>query len=77
MTDKLDKPKRELPVYKTRGYLISIVVTMVVLASSVFFIWQMRSNAVRKIDTILSDSYATGSQSAADSTRANALSEIL
>ncbi len=76
MIDTRDKANRSLPAYKARSYFVSTVVTVVVLAASVFFIWQMRSNAIGKIEAVLDESRSDASATAADSMRAQTLSEI-
>lgn len=62
-----------MPVYRNRENLISTLVTVVVLATAVFAIWQMRTNAVYKIDAMVEQN---ASDTQAESSRAEALREV-
>lgn len=70
-----DNESHKPPVYKSRENFISTIVTVVVLAISVFMIWQMRSTAVHKIDNTLDRAAVSSPGSTVDTTRAKALGE--
>ncbi|MBU1318244.1 MAG: MotA/TolQ/ExbB proton channel family protein [candidate division Zixibacteria bacterium] len=76
MTQTHDKPTGDQPAYRNREFLISSIVTVVVLVAAVFLIWQLRANSVEKINTMMDKSYRASSHGGIDSTHTAELGEI-
>jgi len=76
MTQTHDKPTGDQPAYRNREFLISSIVTVVVIVAAVFLIWQLRANSVEKINTMLDKSYRASSHGGIDSTQTAELGEI-